>query len=177
MIIPKAKLSRPAKIAVSALAVASTLMLAYFIVVALRRPDEREKKLSTWDVSELQAGRMKVWETEAFRYYAIRPVTGDLYVLATPLHNGKTPMPEPHWWKPKIDCAQFGLDSNSEVVHAESRFRCHDADQPKEWAERWQWDVRGRNIAVAGRAAVDNMFRVKFEQSDDEIKIVALETD
>lgn len=177
MIIPKAKLSRTAKIAVGTLAVASTLALAYFIVVALRRPDEREKKLQIFNVRDLGPGRMKIWETEALRYYAIRPELGELYVLATPLHEGKTPMPEPNWWKPKIDCVRFGIDSNSDVVTADSRFRCHDAEQPKEWAERWQWDIRGRNISVAGQPALDNMFRVKFERDDEEIKIVALEAD
>src|SRR5689334_11596941 len=98
MIIPKAKLSRGAKIAVSALAVTGTLMLAIIIVVALKRPDEREKKLSWRDVGGVLPGRIMTFETEALRYHIIRPIEGELYVLATPLHEGKTPMPEPHWW-------------------------------------------------------------------------------
>lgn len=155
-----------------------TLAISALIVFGLSTYKPRDtRKLVRIDVSNLAPGRFSILNTEALRYFTIRPVSGDVYVVAAPISDGATPLPENYWWKPLFKCRDFGLDGEGGTVSDQSRFHCRDQGQPAEWSIRWQWDARGRHVPDTNGTHIDDLYRLKIERSGDEILLVALETD
>jgi hypothetical protein len=167
--------TRKIKIIAAILAIASTALLTAILIAALNTDNAKKPKFASADVSQLAAGQFLVSDTDALRYFVIRPVAGEIYVVAAPLEKNAIPMPEQYWWKPLIKCKDFGLVAGGTTIAPESRFACRDPGQPDEWASRWQWDVHGRHIPDSANAPVDDMYRVRFELDDDEIVFLSLE--
>lgn len=160
------------------IAACATLVIAALIFLALSSYKPRDtRKLVRINVGKLAPGHFSILNTEALRYFAIRPVNGDIYVVAAPIVDGTTPLPENYWWKPLFKCKDFGIDLNGPSVNDSSRFRCRDSGQPAEWLQRWQWDARGRHAPDANNTHIDDLYRLKIERSGNEILLIALETD
>jgi hypothetical protein len=164
--------SRTTKITIGAIALASTLGLLVFLNASLQ-PYKKPPKLPFADVSKLTPGQALRVNTESLHYFVVHPIAGELHVVAAPAQAGAILMPELHWWKPKMNCFEFLIEAAQGAIDRHSRFRCRDANQPKEWADRWQWDMEGKHIAD-GRAAIDNMYSVRFERDGDRIVFTAL---
>jgi len=160
----------------AAAAVGITALIGGVFMLATKNKDPRDGKLVSINVSDLRPGFYKTKNTDALRYFIIRPEQGDVYVLAAPLDEGAVPMPETHWWKPIMRCKSFGVDSEASIGVG-AIFVCRDVGQPAEWAKRWQWDVHGKNIPDADNTPIDDLYRVRIERSDDTIVLVGLETE
>ena len=154
-------------------AAAVTLAIAFTLQVSLR-PHKKKPKLPHANVAALEPGRFAIVNTDSFRYFVIRPENGDIYAVAVPMLDGVVRMPEGYWWKPYMDCKDFGLGSQNAAITAESRFRCRDANLPAEWEARWQWDIYGRHIPSGDGPKIDNMYAVHTQRDDDDIVIVGL---
>jgi hypothetical protein len=141
--------------------------LLVFAVMSIKPGDNR--KLARINVADLAPGRVIELNTEAMRYFAIRPLQGEIYVIAAPIVDNTVPMPEKFWWKPHQKCKDFGLETKNGVVDLDSRFRCRDADQPEEWAKRWQWDAHGRHVPDETNTPIDDLYRLTFKHSGNEI--------
>jgi len=166
---------RTVKLAAGALAIGGTVLVLAVLFVA-SKPDEKARpKLPAVIVSQLQQGQVIHLDTESLRYFVVRPESGEIHVVAVPIEQGTVLMPEVHWWKPFMNCKEFGLGSGTESITAESRFRCRDAAQPDAWVKQWQWDVFGKHIADVGGEKIDDMYRVRFERSGDELIFKSLE--
>jgi hypothetical protein len=166
--------SRTFKLAAGAFALAGTGLMYVFLTASLQ-PHKKPPKLTSVNVQTLRAGQHIALDTESLRYFVVKTTDSELHVVAIPMDQGTVVLPDVHWWKPFMNCKDFGLDSIGGVT-AQSRFRCRDADQPTEWVNRWQWDVHGKHIADTG-AKIDNMYRVRFERSASEVVFTGLEPD
>jgi hypothetical protein len=168
---------RVAKLAAGALAVFGTL----FVLVILKwssKPNQKPRpKLPFVSVESLAPGQVIHLDTESLRYFVVRPVAGEIHVVAVPTEHGTVLLPDSHWWKPFMNCKDFGLDEVDGYVTGNSRFRCRDAEQPEAWVQKWQWDLYGKHIVNAGDSAVDNMYRVRFKQVGNEVSFTGLEPD
>lgn len=156
-------------------ALLATVCVVYLAHLALY-PDEKLSKLTHIDVSALQRGSFMSLDTENFRYFVIFPRASELYVVAAPIRAGAVPMPEGFWWKSLMSCKEFTLDTQTEVVDDQARFRCRDAGQPAKWAPRWQWDSLGRHIP-ADDQKVDNLHRVRFMRDGQKLIVVGFADD
>ena len=169
--------TRTIKLIAGGLAIAGTITLAFMLVAALNSDNGKGPKLASVNVANLAPGRYMTMNTDAIRFFVIRPLVGEIYVIAVPTDGPVVPMPETHWWSPIIKCRDFGVDAEGFSVRSESRFRCRDAGQPEEWAKRWQWDIRGRHIPDAKDSPLDDMYRVRIERSDDDIIFTGIDSD
>ena len=167
--------SRRIKITAAVLAIASTALLIGVLIAALNTDNKKPRKLASVDVSELKPGHVLISDTDALRYYVIRPHTGDIYVIAAPLDDNTVPMPESYWWKPIMRCIDFGLSGSGGEITEGTRFHCRDPGQPDEWVQRWQWDIQGRHIPNTTNTPVDDLYRVRIEHDDDEIVFLGLD--
>ncbi len=158
-------------------AAACTLALAGILIFALNAKKEPRRDLPLADVTTLAPGRVMVVDSDSFRYFVIRPLVGDVHVVAAPVDEGKVRLPEVFWWKSSMNCNNFGLDTDNGVITSASRFRCRDANQPAEWQPRWQWDINGRHVPHTDGQRIDNMYRVRVERDGDELTFVGLDTD
>jgi hypothetical protein len=164
------------KLIAAAAALGVTAAIGAVFMFATKNKDPREGKLHSIDVSDLRPGFYKTKNTDALRYFIIRPEQGDVYVLAVPLVEGNVPMPETHWWKPIIRCKSFGVESEVSINDG-AKFVCRDAGQPEQWAKRWQWDMHGKHIPDAENTPIDDLYRVRVERSGDVIVLVGLDSD
>ena len=168
--------SRTIKLIAGGLALGGTASIALLFVFAMNTKAPEKDKRWRANVAELAPGRFIALDTGALRYFVVRTIDGELYVLAVPTVEGAVPMPQNYWWQPVIRCKNFGLDTNAEIVTADARFRCRDPDQPEEWSKRWQWDTRGRHIPDSDNTPIDDMYRMKAERSGDEIVVTGMES-
>jgi hypothetical protein len=158
------------------LAASLTIVVGVLIVIGLMSlgsRDPRRNKLPRIDIAKLNVGKFAVEDGETFRYFVVRPMSGELFVLAAPLVDGAVPMPDQYWWRPVMRCKQFGIEPNDGVVRETSHFRCADSEQPPEWSERWHWNLRGQ--AMDASTSVPSLYRVRIEQSHNEIVLLALD--
>ena len=165
---------KPVKPAFAALAILATIALGVVLAIALLPKPRPRGKLPQLNIAQLQPGGLITHDTDSLRYYVLRPLQGEPYVLAVPLHDGAVPMPDVNWWKWVIQCRDFGIDSSDGVIRADAIFRCRDAQQPEQWIGSWRWNSQGRNVPLAGSTAVANLYRVQFERDDDELTFSAL---
>jgi hypothetical protein len=168
---------RTAKLAAGVLAIAGTLSVLAVLAVSSQPNEKARAKLPFVNVEKLAPGQVIHLDTESLRYFVVRPLQGELHVVAVPTEHGTVLMPDIHWWKPFMNCKDFGLDAVAGSITSESRFRCRDAEQPKAWVSRWQWDLHGKHIADIGSTQVDNMYRVRFVQSGTDVAFTGLEPD
>lgn len=164
--------SRATKVTIGAIALASTFGLLVFLNASLQ-PNKKPPKLPFADVSKLVPGQALRVNTEALHYFVVHPIAGELRVVAVPAQDGAILMPELHWWKPKLNCFEFLIDAAQGAISRQSRFRCRDTNQPKEWAVRWQWDMEGKHIADGGET-IDDMYQVRFERDGDNVVFTSL---
>ena len=168
--------SRGQKLLIACLAVAGTVPLLLFLTESLK-PHKKPPNLPFANVATLTAGHSITVDTDSLRYFVVHPINGELHVVAAPVDQGTVMMPELHWWKPLMNCKDFGVDAAIGTITNDSRFRCRDADQPEAWVKQWQWDVHGQHIAVPDGQKIDNMHRVRFERDGDEIRFTSLYAD
>jgi hypothetical protein len=168
--------SRRLKLLIGCLALAGTALSMVVLNKSLQ-PHKKPPKLPFVNIATLAAGQRITVDTEALRYFVVYPLNGELQVLAAPVQEGKVLMPEIHWWKPLLYCQDFDIDVVSGAITKESRFRCRDDQQPVAWMKQWQWDIEGKHIAITGGDKIDNLYRVRFERDDDELRFVGLIAD
>jgi hypothetical protein len=168
---------RVAKLAAGALAVFGTLFVLVILTWSSKPNQKARAKLPFINVKDLAAGQVTHLDTDSLRYFVVRPVAGKIHVVAVPTEQSTVLLPDSHWWKPFMNCKDFGLDEVDGNITSNSRFRCRDAEQPEAWVQRWQWDLYGKHIVSAGDSAIDNMYRVRFEQVGNEIFFTGLELD
>jgi hypothetical protein len=157
------------------LAIGGTALVIVFLTASLRPKEKAPPKLPFANVATLAAGQSITVDTDSLRYFVVYPLDGELYVVAAPIDQGAVMMPDIHWWKPLLNCKDFGLNAAQGAITDKSRFGCRDAEQPEAWVNRWLWDIHGRH-AVEG-AKIDNMYRVRFKLSGDEVIFTGLEPD
>jgi hypothetical protein len=165
--------SRSRKYFAIGLALCGTVALMFVIAASLRPDDKPPPKLPSVNVAALTPGQLVTLDTDSLRYFVVRLSADQLHVVAAPIKAGAVLMPDQYWWRPLMDCKDFGLELASGAATSTSRFRCRDSDQPKEWIQRWQWDIEGRHVAD-DKPKVDDMYRVRFEKSGDEIRFIGL---
>jgi hypothetical protein len=102
--------TRVAKLTFVAFALAGTVALAVVLLVFLQ-PTKKPRSLPSADIAGLAPGKWLSVDSDRLRFFVIRPLTGDAYVLAAPIDNGSVLLPEVYWWKPYTTCADFGLDT------------------------------------------------------------------
>jgi hypothetical protein len=166
-------INKPVAIAMTIVAVAICFYLFSYSLLPYRKPP----KLLTVDVSQLKPGHVISHATESLLYFVIRPVDGMPYALAVPLREELLYLPDPYWWKAGYQCRDFGLDTTEGRVTNQSVFHCRDTDLPVEWSQRLQWDSHGKHIGTTSDGEIEDMYRVDFKQSGDEITFTGLAKD
>jgi hypothetical protein len=169
-------ISRAVKLAAGTLAIGGTLLVLAVLFVASKPDKKALPRLPVVNVKQLLQGQMIHLDTESLRYFVVRPEAGEIHVVAVPIDQGTVLMPEVHWWKPFMNCKDFGLDTVAQTITAQTRFRCRDEAQPDVWAKQWQWDIFGKHIGDNGGEKIDDMYRVRFERSGDELIFKSLES-
>ena len=169
--------TRTVKIAAGTLAVAGTVSVLAILALSSQPNEKARAKLPHVNVEQLQPGQVMHLDTDALRYFVVRPLTGDLHVVAVPTEQGTVLMPDIYWWKPLMNCKDFGWETAAPGVMTDFRFRCRDQDQPEEWAKKWQWDMYGKHIAESTESKIDNMYRVRIVRSGSEVSFTGLEPD
>ena len=166
----------PRKSLIVFLSVAATFALLIVLGWSLRPDPPPRGALPTVNIAALAPRSMMTLDTDSLRYFIVKSAESRIHVVAAPIANGKLLMPEGHWWKPLIQCKRFGLDAADGAITDQSRFRCHDDNQPAEWAQRWQWDLFGRAIRSTD-SKLDDMYRVRVARDGDTLTFVSLEMD
>jgi hypothetical protein len=138
---------------------------------------DKPPKLLTTDIKQLTHGHFLTYDTEDLRYFVIRPVTDEIYVIAAPKREGALFLPDQYWWKPKYPCNDFIFETTNGLVNDQSKFHCRDADTPSEWSPRWQWNARGQHVGSTDGGKIDNLYRINFKRSGDELIFVGLLAD
>jgi hypothetical protein len=168
---------RAVKLVAGSLALAGTAAVLAVLLVSSKPDAKSPAKKPLVNVEKLAPGQVIHLDTESMRYFVVRPPTGEIHVVAVPTEQGTVLMPDIHWWKPLMNCKDFGLNAVGGTVTSESRFRCRDAEQPDAWVNQWQWDLFGKHIVSADGSKLDNMYRVRFERSGNEVSFAGLEPD
>jgi len=170
MISPRAK-----SIAIGLAAVCTLAMLGVLALSLLPEP-KKPPTLPFADISALQPGTHLVVDADRLRYFVIHSMNAGMHVVAVPIDNSEVLLPDRFWWKPKRACRDFVLAQENGATSELSRFQCRDAGVPTEWSKRWQWDLYGHNVPQDGAESVDDMYRVKTQQTDNRLVFVGLET-
>jgi hypothetical protein len=165
------------KLAAGTLALAGTVLVLVALLASSEPDVKSPAKKPSVNVEKLAPGQVIHLDTESLRYFVVRPPTGDIHVVAVPTEQGTVLMPDIHWWKPFMNCKDFGLDAVDGIVTSDSRFRCRDVAQPEAWVQQWQWDLFGKHVATTGGKKLDNMYRVRFERSGSAVSFAGLEPD
>ena len=77
--------------------------------------------------------------------FVLRRADGTYRAWAVPLRNGHVGLPDIHWWRPMVECEQFGPTLRGGLIDASAPIKCHQGVISKGWADQWQWSVDGKS--------------------------------
>lgn len=112
------------------------------------------KDLPRLDVSMLQPGHFAwfelpwdVGQARSWRLLVLRMHNGDLRGFQLPFSNDVLAMPDFRWGRFAYGCSRFGPASEPGPFATDALLRCHDAEVPGYWRERWLWQLDGTAIS------------------------------
>jgi hypothetical protein len=83
------------------------------------------------------------WILQVFVY---RKLDGTLKVWRVPTKNDSVGMPDLHWWRPMLECENFGPTKVNGMVDETLPIKCHDKETSEFWGTEWQWTIEGENM-------------------------------
>ncbi|MEM7016675.1 MAG: hypothetical protein AAF512_04955 [Pseudomonadota bacterium] len=133
-----------------------TLFLAAIPFTQSMWPTERaEAALPQVKVSNINPGEYSVlpytarnvgfhdWTLKVFVY---RKLDGTYNVWRVPTKYDSVGMPDLHWWRPMLECKNFGPTEVDGAVDETMPIKCHDEEYSDFWGTEWQWTIDGKNL-------------------------------
>lgn len=125
-------------------------------VLSLNPSQKAYADLPSIDLSLLEEGQYKVLNHPAMAEFSsglgwavliYRKQNGQLRVWRLPRRNGAILMPDLTWRRAMYECREFGPTMVNGQIDETLPIQCHDKDVDEWWADRWQWDIEGRNLS------------------------------
>ena len=80
--------------------------------------------------------------------FVLRRADGTYRAWAVLLRNGHVGLPDIHWWRPMVECEQFGPTLRDGLIDASAPIKCHQGVISSWWADQWQWSVDGKSVGA-----------------------------
>lgn len=144
-------------------------ILASIPFVQSLRPSEQAKALLP-RIRAAELGRAYTEEWRGQKVFIYRMSDAALYVFAIPYENDSYRMPDLHWSRAIIPCADFRTPIGaSGRVDPNGEFRCNDPRLNEWWRRELRWSIAGKRLGQF----VDDLPVPKYQVVDDYVVLGA----